>query len=29
MPLVVYNMHEAGALTALIKGDKVGTRIQA
>lgn len=29
MPLIVYDMHEPGALTALIKGDKVGTRIQA
>ena len=29
MPLVVFDMHTKGALTAIINGDKVGTRIVA
>jgi uridylate kinase len=29
MPVVVFDMRAKGALTALVNGDKVGTRIQA
>jgi uridylate kinase len=29
MPLIVFDMHAKGALTAIVNGDKVGTRIRA